>query len=497
MKTFKINFIVQRLYFLIFLFLFQACNGQETTDIDKIKKNMATNIGKVSYSGIVDFRVAAKVATPAVVNIKSTFKSGNAERNQQNFHDIPDELKDFFNEDPFFRQFKFRTPNESEYESQPVIGSASGVIITADGYIVTNNHVIKNADEIEVTLFDGRTYPAKLIGNDPQTDLALLKIDEKGLSFILFGDSDSIEVGEWVVAVGNPFNLASTVTAGIVSAKARNINILDNQGAIESFIQTDAAVNPGNSGGALVSLEGKLIGINTAIATPTGVYAGYAFAIPVEIVQKVTNDLMNFGSVQRGILGITISNLNSSLAKELNINRANGVYVNELMDDGAAKKGGIKKKDVIIAVDGTETPNVSTLQEIISIKNPGDKVKITLIRNGNEKKEVTVTLQKYVESEVMANSNLLKELGVELEELSKEDLKKYNLKNGLKITKLYNGILKNHTDIRVGFVITSVNKKQLNTVQSFIKAIEGQKGGIMLEGKYAGDSRIYYYAFGM
>ncbi|MFD0778655.1 S1C family serine protease [Flavobacterium myungsuense] len=228
-------------------------------------------------------------------------------------------MKGIFKDDPFFRQFRFQIPHSEQYNSEPYIGSASGVILTPDGYIITNNHVVKNADEIEITLFDGHSYPAKIIGNDPQTDLALLKIDQKQLSFIMFGDSDKIEVGEWVVAVGNPFNLASTVTVGIVSAKARNINILNNQGAIESFIQTDAAVNPGNSGGALVTLEGKLIGINTAIATPTGVYAGYAFAIPVDIVKKVANDLMNFGSVQRGVLGIVIRDMDSELAKKLKV----------------------------------------------------------------------------------------------------------------------------------------------------------------------------------
>jgi serine protease Do len=302
------------------------------------------------------------------------------------------------------------------------------------------------------------------------------------------------------VAVGNPFNLASTVTAGIVSAKARNINILSDQGAIESFIQTDAAVNPGNSGGALVTLEGKLIGINTAIATPTGVYTGYAFAIPVDIVKKVTNDLMNFGYVQRGVLGISIRDLNSTIAKEININRANGVYVDSVMTKGAAKEAGVRDKDVIISIDDIETVTSSKLQEVVMRKRPGEKVKITLIRNGKDKKEFIATLKKYEEAPKITkkeNKELLKDLGIELVEISKEDQKNYNVRNGLKITKLTEGKLKSYTDIREGFVITSVNRRPVYTVQSFLEAVSAQPGGIMLEGKYAGDPTYYYYAFGM
>ena len=487
----------------IILLLFQGCQAQDKNkvkDIEDIQKNTASSPGKIAYTGIVDFRFAAKIATPGVVNIKSTFKSqrqpyGNGDKND--FYDLPAPLKDFFKDDPFFRQFKFQNPKSPQEDSEPLIGTASGVILTNDGYIVTNNHVVKDADEINVTLFDGRSYPAKVIGTDPQTDLALLKIDEKKLSFIIFGDSDALEVGEWVVAVGNPFNLASTVTAGIVSAKARNINILSEQGAIESFIQTDAAVNPGNSGGALVNLEGKLVGINTAIATPTGVYAGYAFAIPVDIVKKVANDLMNFGSVQRGVLGISIRDLNSTLAKEIKIDRANGVYVDSVLANGAAKEAGIRSKDVIIDIDNIETITASKLQEIISRKRPGDKVKITVIRNGKDKNQFTATLKKQTANTSIIKTSLLKELGVELVEINKEDQKNYNVRNGLKVSKLHEGKLKRLTDIREGFVITSVNRIPVNTVKSFIEAVEGQRGGIMIEGKYAGNPTFYYYAFGM
>jgi serine protease Do len=500
-----INNISQRIYLFLLLILLQGCQAQDKKnekDIESIQKSAVSSSERISYTGNVDFKFAAKVATPGVVNIKCTFKTPlkGYRDNQNDFYNMPDPLKDFFKDDPFFKQFRFQLPQSEQYNSEPLIGSASGVILTPDGYIITNNHVVENADEIEITLFDGHSYSAKVIGNDPQTDLALLKIDEKQLSFILFGDSDKIEVGEWVVAVGNPFNLASTVTVGIVSAKARNINILSDQGAIESFIQTDAAVNPGNSGGALVTLEGKLIGINTAIATPTGVYAGYAFAIPVDIVKKVANDLMNFGSVQRGVLGISIRDLNSSLAKDIKIDRANGVYVDSVTVSGAAKEAGIKAKDVIINVDNIETLTSSKLQEIVMRKRPGDKVKIVLIRNGNEQKELTVTLKKpdLISKIIKPESKtLLKDLGIEIVAINKDEQKKYKVKNGVKITKLYDGKLKRFTDIREGFVITSVNNKDIYSIKDFMDAIEIQKGGIMLQGKYAGDPTYYYYAFGM
>lgn len=490
------------LYLFVVLLSFQGCNAQDNKkekNIEEIQKNSIGYTNNVTYSGNVDFKLASKIATPGVVNIKSTFKRQIHQfenENQNDFYDLPDAFKDFFENDPFFRHFKSQ-PNTN---SEPITAVASGVILTTDGYIVTNNHVVSDTDEIDVTLFNGKSYKGKIVGADPQTDLALIKIDEKNLSFIMFGDSDNIEVGEWVVAVGNPFNLASTVTAGIVSAKARNINILRNQGAIESFIQTDAVMNPGNSGGALVNLDGKLIGINTAIATPTGVYAGYAFAIPVDIVKKVVNDLMNFGTVQRGFLGISIRDMDSKIAKEINIERANGVYVDSVSPTGAAKEAGIKAKDVIISIDNIETMSSSKLMEIIMRKRPGDKVKIILIRNGNEKKELTAILKKQeLSSKTIkpVTTNLLKDLGVELVPINKDDQKKYNVKNGLKVTKLYNGKLKKYTGIREGFVITSVNNREVSSIESFIESVESQHGGIMLTGKYAGDPTFYYYAFGM
>ncbi len=497
------------IFFLLPLFyigcLAQGEKKNELFNIDQLQSNQkkGNTIARESYVGLVDFRQAAKIATPCVVHVKSSYRPEKSFKEKEDgkefYYEMPDFFDDFFKGDPFFRRFEFRYPESPLYPREPIETSGSAVIITDDGYIITNNHVVKDADKIEVTLYDRRSYEAVVKGTDPQTDLALIKIKEKGLQFIEFANSDNIEIGEWVVAVGNPFNLASTVTAGIVSAKARNINILKDQGAIESFIQTDAAVNPGNSGGALVNLEGKLIGINTAIATPTGVYAGYAFAIPSDIIKKVINDLLNYGKVQRGYLGITIRDLNSELSKELKIDRAIGVYVDSVLTDGAAKKAGIKEKDVIIEIDDIETSNAPKLQEIIARKKPGEKVKISLIRDG-KKKEIIATLKnKQGNTELLKkeSSEILNILGVELVELSSKDKKEYKVSNGVKVAKLFSGKLRKQTEIREGFVITKVNNKIIKSIADFISQMEGTTGGIMIEGRYLGDSFNYYYAFGM
>jgi len=307
----------------------------------------------------MDFTAAAESSVNAVVHVKTTaFRQMEV--------------------NPLYEFFFGITP---ESQSRPVMGFGSGVIISEDGYIVTNNHVIEGSDEVQVTMNDRREFKAELIGVDPTTDLALLKIDEKGLPKIKYGDSDNLQLGEWVLAVGNPYNLTSTVTAGIVSAKARNINILRNSFSIESFIQTDAAVNPGNSGGALVNTLGQLVGINTAIASRTGNYTGYSFAIPVSIVQKVVGDLMEFGEVQRALLGVTITNVTSELAKEEKLDDTKGVYVSGLSENGAAMDAGIKPGDVITSINGIKVNTVSELQEQISKYRPKDKVDVLLKRN--------------------------------------------------------------------------------------------------------------------
>ena len=332
------------------------------------KNNVRFTNGDGNLRAPVDFSAAAEEVMPAVVNVTS------------------------------ITQYKARTDWEKRY--MELFGApdanqstGSGVIISNKGYIVTNNHVIKGATEVEVTLFDKRKFKAKVIGADPSTDLAVLKISADDLPTIELANSDDVKIGEWVLAVGNPFELNFTVTAGIISAKGRNINILGGQQrSIESFIQTDAAVNPGNSGGALVDVEGRLIGINTAIATPTGTYAGYSFAVPINLVKKVVSDLMEFGEVKRGYLGVIIQEMNSDVAKRENISVNQGVLITELVDGGAAQTAGAKVGDVILKVNGITTKSVPELQEQIGSRNPGDQVTLTVHRNGSQK-ELNIKLK--------------------------------------------------------------------------------------------------------
>lgn len=333
-------------------------------------------VSRVAYKSgesFTNFTTAASVATPTVVHVNTTFVVDNSKSRQ------------FYGDDVF--QWFFGHPNVQPRKSR---GSGSGVIISDNGYIVTNNHVIENASEIEVTLNNNKKYKAKLVGADKDTDIALLKIEEENLPFANFANSDEVLVGEWVLAVGNPFNLSSTVTAGIVSAKGRSINILENyQGrsntAIESFIQTDAAVNPGNSGGALVNLDGDLIGINTAIATPTGTYAGYSFAVPSNIVSKVVADLKDFGAVQRGFLGVSIRDVDSDIAKELNLKEPKGVLLQAIVPNGAADKAGLKPNDVIVAINGTPITNAPELQQKVAKFRPGNVIELSYVREGATK----------------------------------------------------------------------------------------------------------------
>ena len=468
---------------LILLLLF-ACNGkgqsetktsEKNISIEEIQKKYSKNENNIKFQKVpVDFRYAAKKAMPAVVHIKVKFK--------------PIERKYYYENDPFWEFFgEPYIPNPS-----PKVGSGSGVILTPNGYIVTNNHVVQKADTIEVTLYNNKTYYAKLIGTDPQSDLALIKIEADSLPFLKYGNSDSIEVGEWVLAVGNPFNLSSTVTAGIVSAKARNIHILRDKYAIESFIQTDAAVNPGNSGGALVNLKGELIGINTAIASPTGAYAGYAFAIPVNIVKKIVDDLLNYGEVQRGFLGITIRDMNSQLAKELELDITEGVYVDNVLPNSAADEAGIKPKDVIIELDGKKVKKASELIEYIARKRPGEKVKITLIRNGKTKTVVATLKSKTGEKNpTISNTVTIPELGIKVAPLSDKDKKV--VKEGIKVVAIGPGPVREYTDMRVGFIITHVNDTKITSIKQFKKIIMNEKGGVLIQGKYPDSKREYFY----
>ena len=432
----------------------------------------------------VDFTYAANLSTPAVVHVRKKYTAPVSSST--------DPFKEFFGYDfsPFGQG------------SREQMASGSGVIITDDGYIVTNNHVVSDASEIEVTLYDKRTLKAKLIGTDPSTDLALIKIDGKNLPVIPFGNSDTSKVGEWVLAVGNPFDLASTVTAGIISAKGRNINILRSQSKapIESFIQTDAAVNPGNSGGALVNINGELIGINTAIATPTGTFAGYSFAVPVNIVKKVVSDLMKFGVVQRAFLGVAIRDIDSELAEEVDLKNYNGVYIAGVSAEGGASEAGLKEGDVITKVNGVRVSATSELQEQISRYRPGDKVTVNFLRNGNEYASKVTLKNSNNTTSVVEKEAKVELLGAKFEDLTKEEKKEYGVENGVKIKDLDNGILARSTNIKKGFVITKVDKKPVRSVEEINKVLESKQSGegVYLEGFYPDHPwKTYYYAFGL
>lgn len=444
----------------------------------------------------LDFTKVAEKTMDAVVHIKSTqtFASTNQRlpysNQQQPFGDLFEE---------FFGPRLFQQPPSQNNPPQARIGQGSGVIISEDGYIVTNNHVIADADDLEVTLYDNRTYKAAVIGTDPTTDLALIQIKEKGLPTLALVNSDDVKVGEWVLAVGNPFNLTSTVTAGIVSAKGRNINILREQFAVESFIQTDAAINPGNSGGALVNLNGGLIGINTAIASPTGAYSGYGFAVPTNIVTKVVEDLMKYGIVQRGVLGVMIRSVDGNLKKEKKLDVMSGAYVDSLLENSAAKEAGIKPGDVITAIDGNTIQSSPNLQEVIARHRPGDAVEVTVNRFGKEQTFKVVLNNRQGGQELVAKEKeeILTVLGADFETLDKETAKDLEIDGGVMIMRLYAGKLRKFTDVKEGFIITKVDGRKVTDVKDLIKALENKKGGVMLEGIYRDMPGEYYYAFGM
>jgi Do/DeqQ family serine protease len=341
-------------------------------------------------------------------------------------------------------------------------GSGSGVIISNDGYIVTNNHVIDKSKEIEVTLNDKRTFKAKLVGADPNTDIALLKIEAEKLPVILFGNSDSLKIGEWVLAVGNPFNLTSTVTAGIVSAKARNINIINSQMKIESFIQTDAAVNPGNSGGALVNTRGELIGINTAIASQTGSYAGYSFAIPTSIVKKVVSDIRQFGFVQRAVLGVSMKEITSEIAKEKNLKTMEGAFVDAVVENSAAEKAGVKKGDIIIKVEEVEIKSSSQLQEQIGRYSPGDKVSLTVLRDNKEIKLNAELKNRQGTTKVESGEVNLDMLGAEFKEISAKLKDQFQLDYGMEVKSISKGKFET-AGIKEGFVIVKINNQAIRS----------------------------------
>ena len=468
-------------------------------DDDKVMVNYTSSIplSKVAYTVdeegnavALDFTVAAEMVMPAVVHIRSTYTG--PERPQ---YEIPEAFKEFFG--PMLPQ-QPQGPRQAQ-------AAGSGVIINSEGYIVTNNHVVNDADEVEVALYDGRIYQAKIIGTDPDTDIAVVKIEEEDLPFLSFVDSNKAKVGEWVLAVGNPFNLNSTVTAGIISALGRSINILDRnteQGstAIESFIQTDAAINPGNSGGALVNLQGGLLGINTAIASPTGAYSGYGFAVPANIASKVVEDLIEFGVVQRGWLGVSITSVNRQVVEERDLEVNSGALVSAFAEESSAKESGLKEGDVVVKIDDKPIRSNTDLIEYIGTRRPGDKVKITVNRDG---KELTFpVVLKSREGKIgpirPEDRSVAEALGMQLEEVDEAVLDQLGLERGIEVKSLGKGALARYTDVREGFVITKVNDRPVESVEEFNEIIENKRPGelIILSGIYKQNPRNEYnYAF--
>jgi len=453
------------------IFVFQGEEQKEMSNNNIVlDKNMqfTGNSTKTILEGNLDFTKIAPYATEAVVHVKSKYES--------DYNPYAFLFGDYLDEMPMME------------------ASGSGVIITADGYIVTNNHVVEKATELKVVLNDKRSYDAKIIGRDPATDLALLKIEESNLPILEFGNSDDLKVGEWVLAIGNPFNLTSTVTAGIVSAKARNISILKKQYAIESFIQTDAAVNPGNSGGALINIDGKLVGINTAIASSTGSFAGYSFAIPVSIVSKIISDLMQYGTVQRALLGVQVTELTTQLADEKGIDNLEGVYVSELTKNGAAEESGIKTGDVILKIGESIINEVPALLEKIGQYSPGDEVVVTVKRD-KKIKEIKVVLHNQSGGTDIVTTEQIDVLGATFGNLSEEELAEMKIKNGVKVVEVGNGKLK-MAGVKEGFVITSINDTKINKIEDVQTVINKIRGGVYIEGVYP-NGAVAYYAFGL
>lgn len=412
----------------------------------------------------MDFLTASKKVVSGVVHIRTSYGSGMFSLN-------PLEL----------------------YYKAPARSSGSGVIISDDGYIVTNNHVIEDATNVEVVMNDNQRYYAKIVGTDPSTDLALLKIKAKGLPFIRYGNSDGIGPGEWVLAIGNPFDLNSTVTAGIVSAKARNIGILRDRNnlQVESFIQTDAAVNPGNSGGALVNLKGELIGINTAIATATGQYSGYSFAIPVSLVKKVMDDLLEFGKVQRGLLGIQISDVDANVSERLSLHVNRGVLVNRVSRGGAAEESGIQQGDVITAIDSRPVNTVSELQEWVARNRPGKEISVTYVR-GVENRTVRARLKNSDGNEAVIEPEIKNELnGAYFEDVLYSDLLNLKLEGGVQVKKVEEGKWQK-AGLRDGFIIAYVDRVPVDNLADLNRMLEYKKGGVLIEGYYTTGEKATY-----
>jgi serine protease Do len=441
----------------------------------------------------VDFEAAASTAIPTVVHIRTTTNprqvSNNLPRQRNPFAELfglgDDDLGDMF--------------RQREIPGQQASGS--GVIISEDGYIVTNNHVIDGADEVNVTLSNKKSFKAKVVGTDPSTDIAVVKIEGHGYPYLLYGNSDDVHIGQWVLAVGYPFTLETTVTAGIVSAKSRALGINSRKAstsAVESFIQTVAAVNPGNSGGALINTKGELIGINSAIASPTGSFAGYSFAIPINITKKIVNDLVQYGTVQRGYLGIEYPNeqMQDQMTEEQKkqqgvMDDVNGVYVSGVAKGGAAEAAGLKKADIITKINGTIISGGSDLQGLIARYKPGEKIAITYKRDGSEHVTNATLLNKSGTYDVVV-STVLDKLGAQFKNLDDPKAKQLGVKGGVVVSGITEGIIKDQTMMKEKFVILRVDGKEVANVDQLKAALAG-KASVNVEGIYPGFEGVYQY----
>lgn len=436
---------------------------------------------------IVDFEKAANKAVPAVVHVTTVSKAKQVSGRT----DMPlDLFEEFFGEGFGGRGGQFQAPERK--------GSGSGVIVTADGYIVTNNHVIDGADEVSVTLNNKKTYKGKVIGKDPSTDLAVIKIDAKDLPTLAFANSDQTRLGQWVLAIGYPLNLEATVTSGIVSAKSRSIGINSRQSKtpVEAFIQTDAAINPGNSGGALVNTEGDVIGINSAIASPTGSYAGYGYAIPSNLVKKVAGDIIKYGSTKRAYLGVMFGSdqMSEEDRKKNNVKDGDGVFVMDVAQNSAAQAAGIQKGDFITRINGAVVNSGTQLMEKIATQRPGDKVELTYQRNGTER-TTTATLKGDAGSYASMKAQIVDQLGASFESLDKSKAAGLGISSGVVVTELGNGILAEQTRIKEGFIITKVNNKRVGSVEELKQVLSSAGSSAIISGIYPNQpGREYQYA---
>ena len=470
-------FVVAILGAMVAVIVYARLFTPDTTIVEIPSENKVqyVNLPGVASGSALDFTAAVKQSIDAVVHVKTKEFREHQGNSLYEF---------FFGDQP------------SSGQDRPILGFGSGVIISDKGFIVTNNHVIAGSDEVVVVLSNKQEYSAIVMGTDPTTDLALLKIEADDLASLKFGDSNALQLGEWVLAIGNPYNLTSTVTAGIVSAKARNMGILRSQEfSIESFIQTDAAVNPGNSGGALINTRGELVGINTAIASRTGAFTGYSFAIPVSIVEKVIADLIEYGTVQRAILGVQITDVTAELAQQEDIEKIEGVFVISVRPDGAAKEAGIRDKDIVISIDEIRVNSSAELQEVVSKYRPGEKVKVVVKREGKLKQFDLVLRNLEGSMEIVKKNDVLDLLGASFETLSEREKQQLGISNGLKVKSVREGKFRK-VGIREGFVLTYVNKKPVGSVNDIATILKDSEGGVIIEGVDRNGSKSYY-AFGM